>query len=226
VIGRGALTADGSAPDLSRVRDGLQACWSSSRPSEALEQRLGFRVRGVRLAKGVAERVPDHPALAGLDDPASARLARRGDADLPPRLEYEPSDALQRLADRAVVRTGGPEAVALRQPRQRRVGARSKSRLAATSCRSSTAASALQYSPLLEFREGRGMVLFCQLDVTRPDRFRTGCRPIGPEPAGLRGRRGSPRRASPGAVRGRSRRDAPGSSTPGMPTEQLRRRTN
>ena len=24
----------------------------------------------------------------------------------------------------------------------------------------------LQYSPLLEYREGRGMILFCQLDVT------------------------------------------------------------
>ena len=26
----------------------------------------------------------------------------------------------------------------------------------------------LQYSPLLEYREGKGLVLFCQIDVTRP----------------------------------------------------------
>ena len=87
VIGKAALTADGPAPRLDRVRDGLKVV-VFEQTAEALERRLGFRVAEYGLRQ-VFPRVPDHPILAGLG--VEHLRDWRGEATiLPPRLEYEP----------------------------------------------------------------------------------------------------------------------------------------
>ncbi len=78
VIGKSALTADGPAPDLARVRDGLRVV-VFEQTSEALEKRLGFRTTEYGLRQ-VFKRVPDHPLLVGTRGGEPSRLARRGDA--------------------------------------------------------------------------------------------------------------------------------------------------
>src|SRR5262249_6919874 len=65
VVGRFALTNDGPAPDISRVRDGLKVVLFEQ-TGDALEKRFGFRVAEYGLRQ-VFRRVPDHPILAGLD---------------------------------------------------------------------------------------------------------------------------------------------------------------
>ena len=74
LIGKGALTVDGPAPDLKRVRDGLKVV-VFEQTAEVLEKRLGFRVEEYGLRQ-VWPRVADSPLLAGLEDRKSARLAR------------------------------------------------------------------------------------------------------------------------------------------------------
>jgi len=64
IVGSAALTLDGPAPDIARVRDGLKViCFEQT--SEVLEKRLGFRVVEYGL-RNVFPRLPDHPMLAGL----------------------------------------------------------------------------------------------------------------------------------------------------------------
>ena len=73
----------------------------------------------------------------------------------------------------------------------------------------------LQYSPLLEYREGRGLVVFCQVDVT--GRTRTGSRGrlACSQPAPLR------RDLDPGsAPHAPLRRRGPRTRTPGLPRHQ------
>jgi hypothetical protein len=162
IIGKASLTADGPAPDVRRVPDGLKVL-VFEQTSEALEKRLGFRVQEYGL-RTVFPRVAEHPVLAGLD----ARHLRdwRGAATLlPPRLEYELSD---KYNGAPVVRWCGLEV-----PRLWRCGNRGNvaSVLIEKPARGDflpivDGGFSLQYSPLLEYREGRGMVLFCQLDLT------------------------------------------------------------
>ncbi|MCH5374752.1 MAG: hypothetical protein JJ992_12320, partial [Planctomycetes bacterium] len=162
IIGKGALTADGPAPDLRRVPEGLKVL-VFEQTSEALEKRLGFRVQEYGLRR-VFPRVADHPALAGVG-PEHLR-DWRGEATLvAPRLDYELSD---RYNGAPVVRWCGLEV-----PRLWRCGNRGNvaSVLIEKPARGDflpivDGGYSLQYSPLLEYREGRGMILFCQLDVT------------------------------------------------------------
>jgi len=63
VVGKQALTVDGAAPDIARVRDGLRVLLFEQ-SSDVLEQRFGFRVAEYGL-RSVFARVPDHPLLAG-----------------------------------------------------------------------------------------------------------------------------------------------------------------
>jgi hypothetical protein len=161
VIGKAALTADGPAPDLARVRDGLRVI-VFEQTSEALEKRLGFRTEEYGLRQ-VFKRVPDHPLLAGLD--VENLHDWRGEATiLPPRLKYQ----LTPDSDSPTEVWCGIEL-----PRLWRCG-----------CRGNVASVliekpergdflpildggySLQYSPLMLYREGSGMVLFCQMDVT------------------------------------------------------------
>jgi hypothetical protein len=160
IIGKGALTREGPGPDVRRVRDGLKVV-VMEQTAEALEQRFGFRVAEYGLRQ-VFQRLTDHPLLAGLD--AENLRDWRGEATtLPPRLKY-------------VV---GPRYA----PMVKWCGI-DVTRVWRCGCRGSVASVliekpargdflplldggySLQYSPLLEYREGRGMVLFCQMDVT------------------------------------------------------------
>ena len=161
IIGKAALAADDPAPDLSRVRDGLKVL-VFEQTSEVLEKRLGFRVAEYGLRQ-VFPRVPDHPLLAGL---RSEHLRDwRGEATLlPPRLNY---DAHSRYGSPTVRWCG------LEVTRVWRCGNRGNvaSVLIEKPARGDflpilDGGFSLQYSPLLVYREGRGMVLFCQLDVT------------------------------------------------------------
>jgi beta-galactosidase/beta-glucuronidase len=161
VIGKKALTADGPGPDLGRVRDGLKVI-VFEQTSEVLERRLGFRVTEYGL-RHVFKRVPDHPLLAGLD--VENLCDWRGEATLlPPRLKYSTS------------RTFGGPAVkwcGIEVPHVWRCGNRGNvaSVLIEKPARGDflpivDGGYALQYSPLMEYREGKGMAIFCQLDVT------------------------------------------------------------
>ena len=162
IIGKAALTADGPAPDVMRVRDGLRVL-VFEQTSEALEKRLGFRVAVYGL-RNAFRRVPDHPALAGLGDEHLRDW--RGEATLlPPRLAYEPSSKYNGVP--------GVRWCGLEVPRLWRCGNRGS--VASVLIEKppigdflpiADGGFSLQYSPLLEYREGKGMVLFCQMDVT------------------------------------------------------------
>ncbi len=89
IVGKAALTPEGAAPDITRVRDGLKVI-VFEQTAEALEKRLGFRVQEYGL-RNVFRRVPDHPYLSGLDD-HHLRDWRGAATILPPRLNYAPND--------------------------------------------------------------------------------------------------------------------------------------
>ena len=161
ILGKAALTADGPGPNLARVGDGLKVLVFEQTP-QALEKRLGFRIAEYGLRQAFP-RVPDHPALAGL---ATGNLRDwRGSATLqPPRLDYDACSSF-----------GGPGVrwCGIEVPRVWRCGNRGNvaSVLIEKPAKGDflpilDGGYALQYSPLLEYREGKGMVLFCQVDVT------------------------------------------------------------
>ncbi|HTU93625.1 MAG TPA: glycoside hydrolase family 2 TIM barrel-domain containing protein [Gemmataceae bacterium] len=160
VVGKGALTSGGSGPDVSRVCDGLKVV-VFEQAAKVLEERLGFRVAEYGLRQ-VFRRVPDHPLLAGLD--ADHLHDWRGAATLlSPRLKYT-----LRPRYGPTVKWCGIEV-----PRVWRCGCRGNvaSVLIEKPARGDflpvfDGGYGLQYSPLLEYREGKGMVLFCQVDVS------------------------------------------------------------
>ncbi|MBL7185254.1 MAG: hypothetical protein ISS70_02935 [Phycisphaerae bacterium] len=162
ILGKAALTVDSPAPDIGRVRDGLKVI-VFEQTTEVIEKRLGFRVAEYGL-RNVFPRVPDHRALAGLG--AEHLRDWRGEATiLAPRLKYELSPKFNSAP--AVTWCGIPV-----------------SRVWRCGCRGNVASVliekpacgdflsivdggfSLQYSPLLEYRQGKGMVLFCQIDLT------------------------------------------------------------
>jgi len=161
VVGKGALTPDGPGPDINRARDGLKVV-VFEQAAETLERRLGFRIAEYGLRQ-VFRRVPDHPILAGLDQENLRDW--RGEATLlPPRLKY------------ATSRTFGGPAVKwcdIEVPRVWRCGNRGNvaSVLIEKPARGDflpilDGGFSLQYSPLMEYREGKGLLLLCQVDVT------------------------------------------------------------
>jgi beta-galactosidase len=163
IIGKGALTVDGPAPDLRRVRDGLKVI-AFEQTTEALEKRLGFRVTEYGLRQAFP-RVPDHPALAGLG-PEHLRDWCGEATLLPGRLEL--------TTDNDVFNgVGTVKWCDIPVTRVWRCGNRGNvaSALIEKPARGNflplvDGGYGLQYSPLIEFREGKGMILFCQLDVT------------------------------------------------------------
>ncbi len=162
VIGKGALTTTGPGLDLARVRDGLKVL-VFEQTAEVLEQRLGFRVQEYGL-RNVFPRVPGHPTLAGLD--ADGMRDWRGAATLiPPRLQYQLADQFNGAP--AIVRTGQLVTRAWRCGNRGNVASVLIEKPAAGDFLPLVDGGfSLQYSPLLEYREGKGLVLFCQMDVT------------------------------------------------------------
>ena len=163
VIGKGALTVDGPGPDLSRVPEGLKVL-VFEQTSQALERRLGFRVTEYGLRQ-VFPRVPGHPLLAGLD--VETLRDWRGEATLlPPRLTYKKDPELfngaptVKWCDIDVTRLwrcgcrGNVASVLIEKP------------AGGDFLPIVDGGYNLQYSPLLEHRAGRGLVLLCQMDVT------------------------------------------------------------
>ncbi len=167
IIGKGALTREGAGPDIRRVREGLKVI-VLEQTAEVMEQRFGFRVAEYGLRR-VFRRLAGHPLLAGLD--AESLRDWRGEATIStPRLKYTIGPRYSPM-----VKWCGIEVT-----RVWRCGCRGNvaSVLLEKPARGDfmpilDGGFSLQYSPLLEYREGKGMVLFCQMDVTG----RTECDP-------------------------------------------------
>ena len=162
LIGKQALTVDGPVPALQRVRDGLKVV-VFEQTAKVLEQRLGLRVEEYGLRQ-VWPRVLDSPLLAGLAAEnlhdwrgASSLLPPTLDYTLNPRFNGAPTVSWCGMDVTRLWRCGnwGNLASALieKPPRGNFMPI-------------VDGGYALQYSPLLEYREGRGLVLFCQMDVT------------------------------------------------------------
>lgn len=162
VIGKGAIDLTGPAPDVSEVRNGLRVLIFEQAP-DVLEKRFGFRIAEYGLRK-VFARVPDSPALAGLEPEHFENW--RGEATLVPR---RVSYALSRKYNMVPV----AEWCGLEVPRIWRCGCRGN--VASVSIEKPACGDflplvdggySLQYSQLMEYREGAGVVVFCQMDVT------------------------------------------------------------
>jgi len=162
LIGKGALTVDGPAPALTRVRDGLKVV-VFEQTAEALEKRLGFRVEEYGLRQ-VWPRVPDSPLLAGLNT-KDLHDWRGSSTLLPPTMAYKlnpryngaPTVSWCGLEVTRLWRCGNwgnVASVLIEKPPR------------GDFLPILDGGYALQYSPLLEYHEGRGLVLFCQMDVT------------------------------------------------------------
>jgi hypothetical protein len=159
IVGKSALTLGSATPDIARVREGLKVV-VFEQTSEVLEKRFGFRVEEYGLRQ-VFPRVPDHPLLAGLN--VEHLRDWRGEATiLAPQLTYKAQPRL------------GPTVqwCDITVPHLWRCGNRGNvaSVLIEKPARGDflpilDGGYSLQYSPLLEYREGKGMVLFCQMDV-------------------------------------------------------------
>lgn len=159
IVGQAALQSAAPAPDITRVRDGLKVLLFEQ-TAEALEKRFGFRVAEYGLRR-VFPRVPDHPLLAGIG--AEQLRDWRGEAMLQPSrltVEMRPRyGATVQWCDLPVTRIwrcgnrGNVASVLIEKPAR------------GDFLPILDGGYALQYSPLLEFREGRGVMLFSQLDL-------------------------------------------------------------
>lgn len=160
IIGKAALTKDSAGPDLNRVRDGLRVI-VMEQTAEALEQRLGFRVAEYGIRQ-MFHLMRNSLLLAGLPDD---RLRDwRGEATLlSPRLKYTIGDRYSpqvKWCGLDVTRVwrcgcrGSVASVLIEKP----------------ACGDFTpivhGGYGMQYAGLMEYREGKGMILFCQMDVT------------------------------------------------------------
>ena len=85
IVGKAALTTNGAAPDIMRVRDGLKVL-IFEQTADVLERRFGFRVAEYGLRQ-VFPRVPDNPVLTGIT--TDGWRDWRGEATIvSPQLEY------------------------------------------------------------------------------------------------------------------------------------------
>lgn len=157
VIGRGALSEKGPLPNLNAVRDGLNVL-VFEQPTRAME-RLGFRINEYGL-RTVFPRDAAHPALKGL---TGALLHDwRGEGTLlKPYLSYNqffcPEWQWCGFRNTRVWRCRNRGVVANVQIEKPTVG---------NFTPILDGGFALQYAPLIEYREGRGRIVFCQAEVT------------------------------------------------------------
>ncbi len=161
IVGRAALTVDGPAPAIAKVRDGLKVI-VFEQTSDVLEKRFGFRVQEYGLRR-LFTRVPDHPLLAGLGAENLHDWAGQATI-LPPQL----TNYTMRPRLGPTIKWCGIEL-----PRAYRAGnwGNVASVLIEKPARGNflpivDGGFSVQFSPLMEYREGKGLVLLCQLDVT------------------------------------------------------------
>ena len=160
IIGKKGLSLNGKAPSLERVPEGLKVVLFEQE-ARVLERRLGFRVVEYGLRQ-VWPRIAGHPALVSLSVENLADWT--GSATLvPENLDY----TMRPMHGPTVEWSGIPVTRAWRRGSRGTVA----SVLIEKPARGDflpivDGGYSLQYSPLLAYREGRGMVLFCQLDVT------------------------------------------------------------
>jgi hypothetical protein len=160
IVGKGALTLSNAAPNISRVVEGLKVL-IFEQTGDVLEKRFGFRTEEYGL-RNVFPRAANHPILDGLSEENLRDW--RGEATLlAPKLDYEmrprygptiqwcdmPVTRLWRCGNRGNVAS----ALIEKPPRPNFAPI-------------VDGGYALQYTPLLECREGSGLIIFCQLDVT------------------------------------------------------------
>ena len=162
VVGKGALTPEGPGPNLGRVREGLRVLVFEQH-ADVLEQRFGFRVQEYGLRE-TFRRIPDHTALAGLDEDLLKDW--RGDAtNMAPRLKYDVRP--YPLINPTILSAG---VVVTRPWRCGNRGNVASVLIEKPACGDFVTlvdgGYSLQYGALMEYREGQGMVLFCQIDVT------------------------------------------------------------
>ena len=160
IIGREAIGPTTKLPDVTAVRGGLKVLVFEQTP-EALSRRLGFRVNVHGLRQAFA-RAGSHPALAHLGDEHLRDW--RGSATLtPPHLDIRgvekdnPRWSWCGFRNTRVWRCGNRGCVAGVLIEKPPVG----------DFRPIVDGGFdLQYAPLLEYVEGAGRVVFCQMDVT------------------------------------------------------------
>ncbi len=160
IVGRQALGVDGPSLDLSALPRGLNVL-VFEQSAKTLADRFGFRVN-VHGLRRVFVRTPRHPALDGIEPGMLENW--RGDATLtPPYL------------DLPAVENGNPKWkwCGFENTRVWRCG--NQGNVASVLIEKPSRGAwlplvdggfDLQYAPLLEYREGRGRMVFCQLDVT------------------------------------------------------------
>ncbi|MGD0089058.1 MAG: glycoside hydrolase family 2 TIM barrel-domain containing protein [Planctomycetota bacterium] len=162
IVGKGALTPEGPGPNLGRVREGLRVLVFEQH-SDVLEQRFGFRVQEYGLRE-TFRRVPGHTALIGLDE-ENLRDWRGEATNTATRLKYM---TLPYPIQGPTITSAG-----LQVSRPWRCGNRGN--VASVLIEKPACGDfltlvdggfSLQYGVLMEYREGQGMVLFCQMDVT------------------------------------------------------------
>jgi len=160
IVGKQALTLDGPAPDIRRVREGLKVVLFEQ-ASDVLEKRFGFRVQEYGLRQ-VFERVPDHPLLAGLktenlrDWQGQATLVSYYVKSLAGPDHYVTVEWCGQKVTRPwrAGCWGNVASVLIEKPAR------------GNFLPIIDGGFNLQYSPLMECREGKGLILFCQMDVT------------------------------------------------------------
>ena len=160
IVGKSAIAVERPAPNIARVRDGLKVLMFEQ-TSDVLEKRFGFRTAEYGL-RWVFRRLGDHPLLRGIE--AEHLRNWRGEATiLPSRLKYEmrprhgptvkwcdiPVTRLWRCGNR-----GSVASVLIEKPAR------------GDFLPILDGGYSLQYSSLMEYRQGKGMVLFCQMDIT------------------------------------------------------------
>ena len=160
IVGKAALTVDGPAPDIQRVRDGLKVIIFEQK-ADVLEKRFGFRVQEYGLRQ-VFRRIPEHPILSGLD--AESLRDWRGEATiLPPRVDSTPGTRGYPFTMWCGIEAsrawrsgcyGNVASVLIEKP------------AAGDFLPIIDGGFNLQYILLMQYREGKGMILFCQADVT------------------------------------------------------------
>ncbi|MBN2712434.1 MAG: beta galactosidase jelly roll domain-containing protein, partial [Planctomycetes bacterium] len=161
ILGRESVSSNGAIPSIAGVRNGLRVL-VFEQSADVLEKRLGFRinVHGMRTAY---IRSAGNPVFSGIDE--SMLRDWRGAATMTaPYLENLPEVEASNpkwfwagIENTRVWRCGNTGNVASVLIEKPSVG----NWKALADCGFD-----LQYSPLLEYREGKGKVVFCQLDVS------------------------------------------------------------